>query len=90
LRAEPESAVIAAPAHTLVVRTRRAGDRVEEGGREMSLKRFLMRHRIPATERAGLPLVASGSRVLWIPGRSQALARTGGVGSVRLSLERTA
>jgi tRNA(Ile)-lysidine synthase len=85
-----DSAVIAAPASALVVRTRRAGDRVEEAGREMSLKRFLMRHRIPAPERAGLPLVASGSRVLWVPGRSPVQAPTGGVGSVRLSLERTA
>ena len=52
----------------LVVRSRRAGDRVRVKGREMSLKRFLMAERVPAGVRGGLPLVASGGTVLWIPG----------------------
>jgi tRNA(Ile)-lysidine synthase len=90
LRVEPGVAVIAAPAGPLVVRTRRPGDRVQDGGREISLKRFLMRHRIPTSERGALPLVASGDRVVWIPGRSVAPPAGSGVGGVRLSLERTA
>jgi hypothetical protein len=35
----------------------------------MSLKRFLMARRVPAAERAGLPLVAAGPRVVWMPGQ---------------------
>src|SRR6185436_17045656 len=62
------SAVIPAPAEALTVRTRRAGDRVDDGGRQESLKRFLMRHRVPTTERGALPLVAAGARVVFIPG----------------------
>jgi tRNA(Ile)-lysidine synthetase-like protein len=50
------------------VRSRRAGDRVRVRGREMSLKRFLMAERVPADVRGGLPLVASGGTVLWVPG----------------------
>jgi tRNA(Ile)-lysidine synthase len=72
----------------LVVRTRRAGDRVVDGGREMSLKRFLMRRRVPTTCRPGLPLVASGDRVLWIPGHAPAAGDVpASQGCVRLSLD---
>jgi hypothetical protein len=34
----------------------------------MSLKRYLMDHRVPASERARSPLVASGGRVIWVAG----------------------
>ena len=37
-------------------------------GREVSLKRYLLDRRVPADLRTGLPLVAEGSRVVWIPG----------------------
>jgi tRNA(Ile)-lysidine synthase len=90
LQVSPDVAVIPAPDAALVVRTRRPGDRVQDGPRDMSLKRFLMHHRIPTTERAAMALVASGPRVLWIPGRSLDFVPESGVGSVRLSLERTA
>ncbi len=66
----PETALVAAPSgEPLLVRTRRPGDRVSWGGREVSLKRFLMQRRVPADERESLPLVAAGSRVLWVPGQ---------------------
>jgi tRNA(Ile)-lysidine synthase len=64
------AAVVAAPEAPLTVRTRRPGDRVRAHGREMSLKRFLMGRRVPAELRAGLPMVACGRRVLWIPGQT--------------------
>jgi len=71
----------------LSVRTRLPGDRVSVSGREMSLKRFLMQERVPRSERAFLPLVASGSRVLWVPGRP-ATARPAATGPrVRVTLE---
>jgi tRNA(Ile)-lysidine synthase len=63
------TAVVAAPDGPLTVRTRRPGDRVRAKGRDMSLKKFLMERRVPADERAGLPLLAAGSRVLWVPGQ---------------------
>ncbi len=66
----PETALVAAPSgEPLLVRTRRPGDRVSWGGREVSLKRFLMERRVPADERESLPLVAAGSRVLWVAGQ---------------------
>jgi tRNA(Ile)-lysidine synthase len=69
-----DATVVAAPAGTLVVRTRRAGDRVRLGGREVSLKRFLMDRRVPASQRASLPLVAAGGRVVWVAGQPPAAA----------------
>jgi tRNA(Ile)-lysidine synthase len=65
-----DQAVVAVPAGSepLWVRTRRPGDRVFVGGRAVSLKRFLMDRRIPAEARPGLPLVASGTDVLFVPG----------------------
>jgi len=66
----PGTAVVAAPAGApLFVRTRRPGDRVSWKGRDVSLKRFLMERRVPADEREDLPLVAAGSRVLWVAGQ---------------------
>lgn len=67
---EGRTAVVAAPrGEPLLVRTRRPGDRVSWHGREVSLKRFLIQRRVPADERPGLPLLAAGSRVLWVPGQ---------------------
>jgi len=65
---EAETAVIEMPEQGLVVRTRRPGDRLRAGRREVSLKRALQERRVPVDLRPGLPLVASGSRVLWFPG----------------------
>jgi tRNA(Ile)-lysidine synthase len=62
-----EAAVIEMPGEGLVVRTRLPGDRIRAGGHEVSLKRVLRQERIPVDLRAGLPLVASGSRILWFP-----------------------
>jgi tRNA(Ile)-lysidine synthase len=68
--AQATSAVVCAPAdRPLHVRTRRPGDRVRAKGRDISLKRFLLQRRVPADQRAGLPLVAAGSQVLWVPGQ---------------------
>jgi tRNA(Ile)-lysidine synthase len=66
-----ESAVVAAPEDgvPLVVRTRRPGDRVRYRGRDLSLKRFLVTRRVAAQYRTGLPLVAAGSQVLFVPGQ---------------------
>jgi tRNA(Ile)-lysidine synthetase-like protein len=67
---EGRTAVVAAPRdEPLLVRTRRPGDRISWHGREVSLKRFLIERRVPADERPGLPLLAAGSRVLWVPGQ---------------------
>jgi len=83
--ATSHSAVVAAPEGPLAVRTRRPGDRVRAHGREISLKRFLMERRVPSAARAGLPLVAVGSRVLWVPGQLIEDTR-GGSRLVRLEL----
>jgi tRNA(Ile)-lysidine synthase len=76
LRAEEASApasgsgsdATVAASHPLEVRTRRPGDRIRSRGRDISLKRFLLDRRVPADLRPGLPLVADGSRVVWVPG----------------------
>jgi tRNA(Ile)-lysidine synthase len=64
-----KTAVVAAPERGLVVRTRRPGDRVRFRGREISLKRFLLDRRVEVHRRAGLPLVAAGAQVLFVPGQ---------------------
>jgi tRNA(Ile)-lysidine synthase len=81
-----ETAVVAVPEGPLVVRTRQPGDRIRRHGRDVSLKRFLMERRVPADLRGGLPLVASGGRVLWVPG--EAPESLPGSRFVRLRLER--
>jgi tRNA(Ile)-lysidine synthase len=63
-----ETAVVAAPDEPLLVRTRQPGDRVLVRGRQVSLKRFLMDRRVAAFARPGLPLVAAGSRILFVAG----------------------
>jgi tRNA(Ile)-lysidine synthase len=69
-RSGADEAVVAVPepSEPLSVRTRRPGDRVFIRGRAVSLKRFLMDRHIPAESRPGLPLVASGRDVLFVPG----------------------
>jgi tRNA(Ile)-lysidine synthetase-like protein len=83
-------AVVELPAEPLVVRTRRPGDRVRAAGRERSLKRLLLEGRVPADERARLPLVAAGDRVVWFPGLAPggaAAAGTRGARYVALAVE---
>lgn len=84
----PDHAVVPAPRAGLDVRTRRPGDRVRFHGREVSLKRFLLDRRVPADLRTGLPLVAEGSRVVWIPGLPTDVQEERGRAFVRLRLER--
>jgi tRNA(Ile)-lysidine synthetase-like protein len=84
------SAVVAAPEGPLVVRSRRAGDRVRAGRRDVSLKRFLMDRRVPADLRAQMPLVAAGNLVLWVPGQPAVTAGAASepaLGYVRLELQ---
>jgi tRNA(Ile)-lysidine synthase len=81
-----DAAVVAAPAGTLVVRTRRPGDRVRLGHREVSLKRYLMERRVPALDRPRLPLVAAGRRVLWVAGQPPAPATDRAGRFVRIKL----
>ena len=87
------SAVVAAPDGPLVVRSRRAGDRVRAGRRDMSLKRFLIDRRVPADLRPRLPLVAAGNLVLWVPGqpvpRNAAAKAASGAGLLRASATRS-
>jgi tRNA(Ile)-lysidine synthase len=78
--------VVAVPDGPLEVRTRRPGDRVRAAGRDVSLKRFLMDRRVPAQERGGLPLLAAGHRVLWVPGQRIDGADAGERQFVRLEL----
>ncbi len=53
-----------------VARTRRQGDRIHPLGApgRMSLKKAMNMRRLPAIARDGWPILASGSRVLWVPG----------------------
>ena len=56
---------------SLCLRTRRPGDRYRPAGRNVdkSLKKFLSEQRVPPDRRALLPLLAAGSRVVWLWGR---------------------
>jgi tRNA(Ile)-lysidine synthase len=69
---------------TLTVRTRRPGDRVRLRGRDVSLKRYLLERRVPADRRGELPLVAAGTRVLWVAG--EVLEAPGAGRGVRIEL----
>jgi len=80
--------LVAAPAGGLEVRTRRPGDRLKVRGRDVSLSRFLMERRVDVAVRAALPLVACGSRVVWVPGQPvDPGAPTAGERLVRFHLE---
>lgn len=54
----------------IFLRTRQPGDSFRPAGRHVgkSLKKYLNEAKIPASERALLPLAASGSQVLWLWG----------------------
>ena len=54
----------------------------------VSLKRYLLDRRVPADLRTDLPLVAEGSRVVWIPGLVSDVQEESGRAFVRLRLER--
>jgi tRNA(Ile)-lysidine synthase len=69
-RPRASEAVVSVPAGTLMARTRRPGDRVRVGRRQVSLKRYLMDRRVPAALRPSLPLVAAGAQVVWVAGLS--------------------
>ena len=61
---------------SVAVRTRRAGDFIvidESGGRQ-KLKSYFINKKIPVAERAGIPLIAEGSEILWIVGCRQSKA----------------
>ena len=52
-----------------VVRTRREGDVfIPLGGRRKKLKDYLINEKIPAEKRDDIPLLASGSNILWVVG----------------------
>jgi tRNA(Ile)-lysidine synthase len=81
--------LVPAPPGRLEVRTRRPGDRLRLRGRDVSLRRYLMERRVDADARAALPLVACGSRVLWLAGQALEAPSTPAAGErlVRLHLE---
>ena len=62
------------------MRRRHPGDRIAvyADGRHRSLQDLFIDLKIPADERAAVPVVAAGSEVLWVPGyrRSAAFAVT--------------
>ena len=62
----------------LCLRTRRQGDYlvINAQGQHQSLKKYLIDHKVPATERDQLILLADGSHILWVVGlRISAAAR---------------
>jgi tRNA(Ile)-lysidine synthase len=66
---KPGEATVSAPeGQDLVVRPLRPGDTVLVRGRIHRARRYLMERRIPRDLRDGLPVVASGGRVLFVPG----------------------
>lgn len=81
--------LVPAPPGRLEVRTRRPGDRLRVRGREVSLRRYLMERRVDADTRGSLPLVACGSRVLWLAGQALEVPSAPAAGErlVRLHLE---
>jgi tRNA(Ile)-lysidine synthase len=58
----------------LTVRAWRAGDRLRPAGRgaTKTLADLFGEHRVPRSQRAQLPLIASGGEIVWIPGLATA------------------
>ena len=52
----------------LVVRTRRAGDKIEINGVHKKLKKFLIERKVSAALRSLLPVVECNGRIIFIPG----------------------
>ncbi|MDE3127042.1 MAG: tRNA lysidine(34) synthetase TilS [Gemmatimonadota bacterium] len=74
---DPWTAVLAADA-TTIVRTWRAGDRMQAAGsaRARRVKRFLSDARVSAADRARWPVVVADGEVVWIPGVRRGRAAT--------------
>jgi tRNA(Ile)-lysidine synthase len=55
---------------SLCFRTRQSGDTIviDRAGHRQKLKAWFMNEKIPAGERDFQPLIADGSRIVWIPG----------------------
>ncbi|SKC01315.1 tRNA(Ile)-lysidine synthase [Lachnospiraceae bacterium] len=53
---------------TVVLRTRRAGDRIAIRGGHRKIKDIFIEKKVPAEERDRLILLADGSDIIWIPG----------------------
>jgi tRNA(Ile)-lysidine synthase len=74
------------------VRAPRTGDRVRPlgGAGRRPVRRLLMEARVPRSERARYPLVASGDRILWIPGvcRAHVALPRPGEPAVRIDVRR--
>lgn len=53
-----------------VFRTRRGGDylTIDDLFSKKSLKKYMIEQKIPAGERAGMPVLADGEHIMWIPG----------------------
>jgi tRNA(Ile)-lysidine synthase len=73
-----EAVVSLEEGRALVVRNVRAGDRVLMKGKVRRLNRVFMEKRIPRDVRSGVPVVASGDRVVFVPGETLDLPGPGG------------
>ncbi len=83
---DPWTAVLPADA-TTVVRSWRAGDRMQAAGstRPRRVKRFLSDARVSAAERSRWPVVVSDGEVVWIPGVRRGSAATARPGRSEVS-----
>lgn len=55
----------------LFIRTREPGDKFEPlgmQGQRVSLKDWMIKHKLPRRARAGWPLICSGMKIAWVPG----------------------
>ena len=74
----------------LVVRARRAGDRIRPlGGRSRLLVRCLQEARVPRSRRPGWPVLESQGSIVWVPGvcRSDLLVPHAGAEALRVHAE---
>ena len=58
------------------IRSRQGGDQIaiDRAGHRQKLKSWFINEKIPAKERSAIPCIASGSEILWIPGRRMSSA----------------